>query len=378
MPQPAYTESMSALALSAEDVSRLLKDTSPDTRIDMTGRIGNAYNAAGLTPQEILIAEQIFRLLLRDTELKVRATLAEYVKDSPAIPRDIVLKLARDVEEVALPVLQFSEVLSDDDLIELIRATQDQPRFLAISKRRSVSDSVTGTLIEKGDETVAASLVENTGAMLTPETVDRLIAAYAQDEKLLEAISNRPQLPAASVEKLVSIVSSGLAETLKQKYQLPGGQIDREVEKTREKETLSLIRKARDDEDIDRLIVQLQATGKLTPSMILSALCQGSFDFFETALAKLSGIPVANARKLITDRGDLGFRAIYNKSGLPDAMFPAVKLLLKIVRDLDEAGENPGSPRYANRIVERILQYSEDTQMENLSYIIALVRRVAQ
>jgi uncharacterized protein (DUF2336 family) len=123
---------------------------------------------------------------------------------------------------------------------------------------------------------------------------------------------------------------------------------------------------------------QLHASGKLTPSIILSALCQGDFNFFETSLAHLSSIPVTNARKLIGDRGELGFRAIYNKSGLPEAMFPAVKLLLKIVRELDVEGEVKGSSRYANRIVERILQYSEDTQMENLSYIIALVRKVAQ
>jgi len=38
--------------------------------------------------------------------------------------------------------------------------------------------------------------------------------------------------------------------------------------------------------------------------------------------------------------------------------------------------KNPAVSRYANRIVERILQYSEDKNMENLSYIIALVRRV--
>jgi hypothetical protein len=94
--------------------------------------------------------------------------------------------------------------------------------------------------------------------------------------------------------------------------------------------------------------------------------------------ANNSGIPVENARTLIADRGELGFRAIYNKSGLPEAMFPAVKLLLKIVRELDAEGAQNGSSRYANSVVERILHYSEENPVENLSYIIALVRRVAQ
>lgn len=381
MLQPMSTDAApGALALSPEDVHRLLHDKSADTRIDMTGRIGSNYNGAQLTARELMVAEQIFRLLLRDTEQRVRESLAQYVKDSPTIPRDIVLTLARDVEEVALPILQFSEVLTDADLLELVNATEQVSRYVAISKRRQVSEIVSDTLIGKGHEEVAAALVGNSGATISETSLGRIVDSYAGNEQLMHTLSQRAYLPVATVEKLVHVVSGTLAETLKAKYKMApaAGHIEKEVEKTHESQTLGLIRLATADADIDKLIAQLQSTGRLTPSIILSALCQGNFEFFETALAKLSNIPVANARKLITDRGELGFRAIYNKSGLPDAMFPAVKLLLKIVRELDAEGEKKGGSRYANRIVERILHYSEGAQMENLSYIIALVRRIAQ
>jgi uncharacterized protein (DUF2336 family) len=378
LPQPAYTEPASALALSPEDVERLLKDTSASARIDMTGKIGTAYNGSELTPNEIKIAEQIFRLLLRDTEVKVRASLAEHVKDSLSIPRDIVMTLAKDVEEVSLPVLQFSEVLSDNDLLEIINNTPQISRHLAISRRKAVSDVVSDTLVEKGNTEVTSSLVANDGAAISEAAFEKIFDNYKGNMSMLESLTKRAYLPVVMAEKLVTVVSGALASTLKQKYQLTTGQIEHEADKTREKETLSLVRHARDDDDVDKLLMQLQNSGRLTPSIILSGLCQGNFEFFENALARLSGIPVANARKLITDKGELGFRAIYNKSGLPDAMFPAVKLLLKIVHDLDNEGERPGTARYANRIVERILQASEDRELENLSYIIALVRRVAQ
>lgn len=347
----------------------------------MTHKIGGAYNgkAGGkLGSREIIIAEQIFRLLLRDTEVNVRASLAQYVKDSASIPRDIVMSLARDVEEVSLPILQFSEVLTDDDLIELIHAKDEITRYLAISRRRLVSDTVSDKLVEKGNDEVISALVNNSGAIISETGYSRIIDTYGKNELLMQAVSQRSFLPAATVEKMIRVVSTSLAETLKQKHKAPAETIEREVEKTRESETLHLIKLTHADSDIEKLIAQLQKSGRLTPSIILSSLCQGDFNFFETSLAHLSNIPVANARKLITDRGELGFRAIYNKSGLPEAMFPAVKLLLKIVRELDSEGEKKGGARYANRIVERILQYSEDTPMENLSYIIALVRRVAQ
>jgi len=378
LPQLSTESSAKGLILSPEDVDRLLHDTSSGTRVDMTNKIGTSYNAHGLTDQEAIVAEQIFRLLLRDTELNVRVTLAQHLKESKQIPHDIVCALANDVEEVSLPILEFSQVLTDEDLSDLIQSTEHVSRYLAISRRRALSETISDTLLAKGNDEVTASLVDNSGAAISEAAYDKIITLYKNNEKMMQSITKRPSLPVTVVDKMMNHVSGSLAETLKKKYKASAPVIEKEMEKTREKETLSLIRIAQAETEIDSLISQLRSSGRLTPSIILSALCQGDFNFFEQALAQLSGVPVANARKLISDKGDLGFRAIYNKSGLPDAMFPAVKLLLRIVHELSDEGEKTGSSRYANRIVERILQYSEDKNMENLSYIIALVRRVAQ
>lgn len=378
MPQLSINMGAPGLTLSQEDVDRLLHDASAGTRVDMTNKIAGSYNTAGLSPQESMVAEQIFRLLLRDTELSVRVTLAQHLKESTQIPHDIIKTMASDVEEVSLPILQFSQVLTDEDLSELISSTEQVSRYLAISRRRFVSEIVSDKLLSKGNEEVAASLVGNSGAALSEAAYDKIITLHKNNEKVIQSITKRAHLPVAVVDKLINHVSGAIADQLKKKYKSSAPLIEKEIERTREKETLNLIRVATTESETDALIAQLRTSGRLTPSIILSALCQGDFNFFEQALAQLSGIPVANARKLITDRGDLGFRAIYNKSGLPDAMFPAVKLLLKIVHDLSDEGEKPGTSRYANRVVERILQYSEDKNMENLSYIIALIRRVAQ
>jgi uncharacterized protein (DUF2336 family) len=366
------------LTLSPEDVDRLLNDKTSETRVAMTNKIAATYNRAPLSPQETMVAEQIFRLLMKDTELRVRVTLAQHLKDSPQVPRDVVKAMAHDVDEVSLPILEFSEVLTDSDLMELVQSTEQVNRYLAISRRRFVSDAISDTLLKKGDEEVANALVNNEGATISEENYTKIIEQYRGNDTIMQSLSKRPYLPVVTVEKMINMVSSSLADTLKKKYKLSTDQIDKEVEKAREKETLHLIRMSEAEPEIDTLIAQLIAANRLTPSLILSALCQGNFNFFEMSLAKLSDIPASNARKLINDRGELGFRAIYNKSGLPDAMFPAVKLLLKVVRELHDEGEKIGSPRFANRIVERILQYSEDSNMENLSYIIALVRRIAQ
>jgi len=365
----------SALALTPDDIKRLLEDGSSQTRVDITNKIAGAYGGSQLHEREFKVAEQVFRLLLRDTEVRVRAALSQHIKESKVIPRDIVMVLARDVEEVSLPMLQFSEVLTEADLVDLVNATKEASRYIAISKRREVSSLVSGALLRTHNHEVTATLVNNDGADISEADIMAIIEENRTDEGMMERLGSRPRLPLGAVEKLVSVVSGSLADSLKEKYKAPAGAIVEEATATREAETLDLLRNVEDDDELDKLTLQMHSSDRLSPSMILSALCQGNFAFFEASLARMSGIPISNARVLLNDKGELGFRGLYNKSGLPDAMLPAVRLLFKVVRELAAEGEKPGKSRYANRIVERILHYSEEEPIENLSYIIALVRR---
>jgi uncharacterized protein (DUF2336 family) len=371
------------MVLTEADVRRLLDDSTPQARIDITNKLALAYGGAKMNKNESVIAEQIFRLLMRDLEVRVRASLAQNIKESTAIPKDIVMALAKDVEEVSLPVLQSSQVLDDNDLVELIQSTKEISRHLAISMRKEVSGEVAETLLKGGNDKVAMSLINNEGAHISEAGLDTIIKTFSGDETMMGAVSKRPQLPVGAVEKLINVVSSTIAEELKKKYKsapLPvqSNAIQQEVEKVKETETLSMASASMSQEEVEKLISQLIAYDRLSPSIILRSLCQGNFNFFETSLARLANIPVSNARTLINDRGELGFRGVYNKSGLPEAMFPAVKLLNRVVHELRDEGEKPGTSQFANRIVERILHYSEEQPVENMSYIIALVRRVAE
>ena len=80
------------------------------------------------------MAEDIFRIMGKDTEVRVREALSQNLKEKPNVPHDIAVSLAKDVDSVSLPVLQFSEVLSDADLIEIVRS-QDPAKPVAIAQR---------------------------------------------------------------------------------------------------------------------------------------------------------------------------------------------------------------------------------------------------
>ncbi len=362
-------------SLTNEDVLRLLEDRSGEAVLSATNKIAGTYTQQPMKEADSQAAEQIFRLLMRETEINVRVALSAHVKSSRNLPRDIAVALARDVEEVALPVLEHSMALTESDLIELVQAAHDDTRLLAVARRDAVPEKLSDTLIARGNDEVATALVHNIGADISESGMGRIVERFPENKPLMSALVSRPQLPATVAEKLINHVSESLGRTLRAKHRLPEQDIEKEIEKTREGETLKLVRVTRDQQEIDKLVTQLIAYHRLTPSIILTGLSQGNFAFFETALARLSGVAVSNARALISDRGDLGFRAIYNKSGLPETMFPAVRLLLQSVRSLDAEGERPGSLHYANRVIERLLSTAETTPVENLAYVIALVRR---
>ena len=79
--------------------------------------------------------------------------------------------------------------------------------------------------------------------------------------------------------------------------------------------------------------------------------------------------------KLMADKGDFGFKAIYGKSTLPDSMFAAARVVLGHVMAMKNDTVEPGTRAYANRLVQRILGDAGAQEVENMAYMLALIRQ---
>jgi uncharacterized protein (DUF2336 family) len=364
--------------LTEEDVKNLLAEPSEETRTAIANKVALNYATEGVfDAEEMKVAEHIFSLLVNDTALQVRGTLAQHLKDSNRLPRDILLKMAEDEESVSLPILQFSRLLNDTDLLRIIRNSQDISKHLAIARREKVSPTVSQALVDTRQTEVVGILLENDGAQFYENTFREIIEDFAEDDSIIHRLVQRGDLPLTTAEKLISLVSDELAEQLERKYNISSEQLGCEIEQSREMATLRLLDNTVDQEEIDKLISQMMAFKRLTPSIILTALCRGNIRFFETSMARLAKIPVPNARTLIHDRGELGFKSLYRKAELPESLFDAVRIVLQVIQSMPDAGVRPGSIHFANRVVERIFQLAEAQEVENISYIIALIRQNA-
>lgn len=363
--------------LSHEDVTRLLTEETPDIRIDVLKKVAHAHSQRQYSLHELAIAEQLLRVLMRDTEVSVREALATALRSNPHVPRDIIMGLSKDVDSVAVTVLEHSNVLTDADLIALVASTKHPTKPSAVARRDNVSEELSTALVSTRNPQIVAQLMKNPKASIPEQALQAILQDHGKNQELTTMLAQRPNLPATVVEKIISLVSETLAESLRVQYNISPSTIAAETEKTREIATLKLVDGHVNTRDVEKLVDQLQVFGRLTPSMILTSLCRGNLYFFETSLARLSNIPVRNAQLLIHDKGGLGFKALYAKAGLPDKFLAPCKLLLEVVADLQRMGHVGSGGAYANMLAQKLLARAAGKDIENLSYIIALIRQHA-
>lgn len=374
------TNSGAAGVLTRADVDRLLHDNSASARIDILRKVSGIYRPEALSESEQLLAEQIFRLLVRDSVEKIRESLADSLKDNPHIPKDIILALAGDVESVATPVLSMSDVLSDADIVNIVHNTKDVWRYLAISQRATVSEVVSEALVETERGEVINALLDNKGAAFSDVSYGKIadLASDNSDKAMADKLAQQPSLPVAVVEKLMNAVSEEISVRLAKSYGIDREQLESGAHHALEQTTLDLIAVHNDRAQTARLVDQLYHADRLTASLIINALCHGNLDFFELSLAMLAQVPAENAKILISDRGKLGFNAIYDKSGLPISMLDAVRLLLQAVKRTLADNVKPGGASFSSHVVTHMLTLAKDQPVDNLSYMLALIRQNAK
>jgi uncharacterized protein (DUF2336 family) len=360
--------------LNEEDVKRLLSNPTGDTRTEIAGKIASQHQ--GLSAGERKLAEDIFRLMVKDAEVRVREALSRQLKENPTVPHDVALSLARDVEDVSLPMLQFSEVLTDEDLIEIVQS-QSPEKQVAVASRHTVSANLADALVETGNEAAVATLVSNEGAELTEKTLLNVADRYGESETVGKSLVERKALPISVAERLMTKVSENLRQHLMARPDMTPEAAAAMMIQARELAVLGL---SSSDSDVVALVEHLYRVGRLTPSIMLRAVCMGDMTFLEVALAKLARIKVENCRTLIHDAGKRGFEALFEKASLPKAFYAAMRAAIDVSYEMEYDGKPNDRERFSRRMIERILtQYGDlgvDFENDDLEYLLAKMNQL--
>ena len=119
----------------------LAGDVDADVRTELARKIGRLLPGLLASERDHVceLTLQTLQRLASDQLTRVRAILAEEIKSLDCVPKEIVLSLAHDVEEVvSVAIIEYSPLLADNDLLEIIATARVQNALAAVARRRGV------------------------------------------------------------------------------------------------------------------------------------------------------------------------------------------------------------------------------------------------
>ena len=353
--------------LSQQAVAALLSDvTAPE---NAAARLSSSVAGAALSPAQRAAAEQVLRGMLNGAAVKIRQIISETLKDSPYLPHDVAMAFANDIDSVSIPVLQFSSVLTDEDLIAVVQSGAPSKQ-VAVAERATVSAAVAGELLKTDNAAAAVKLVANPGAKLDERQLETAATKFGSDPRMSQTLQKRADLPISIAERLVAFTAETLRSYITRRTDLPESVITQLVLQMREQVTVDLRSPHFPAEEATKLVEHLHAVRRLTPSLILRALCVGDVSFFESSMAQLASVAVHNARLLIHDAGQLGFKSLYDKAKLPQSYYPAFRVALEVAKETEMDGLAYDRERYRRQMIERILTQFEALGADDLDYLL--------
>jgi uncharacterized protein (DUF2336 family) len=243
------------------------------------------------------------------------------------VPKAVVERLAHDAEiAVAAPVLEYSPLLSDDDLLEIIATSQVEGVLAAVANRSSLSSEVSDAVVATLDIPAITALLANQSANIRAETLDR-VAEHARDiEAWHKPLVLRPELSIRAIRRISGFVASSLLDILSAQHHLDDKTRHQIAVRVRERlqqdtpssgetdvkeRTRAVVLRAFDDGTLDdefvldairmenglRAVFALAALGGVSESVVERILRSGSAQLI-TALAWHCGLQMRTAFEL--------------------------------------------------------------------------------
>jgi uncharacterized protein (DUF2336 family) len=352
---------------------RWVQTATPGDRAEATSALARAYLYSDLSSEDRLAAEAAMMVLLDDSSPMVRKALADALAVSTDAPHGVMLALAQDQPDIATVVVARSPVLAEADLVDLVGAGEESVQS-AIAAREPLSRALAGAIAEVAGAAACLVLIENSSAETSVKSLARIAERHGQLSAIREALFAREDLQADTRQALVAKLSETLVRFVTERDWVPEERVQRVAREACERATVAIAAGKQSDE-IAALVRHLVASGQLTSLLLLRALLSGNVRFLIEAFAELSGIAPDRVAGVLSDRHAHGFRALYQRAGLPEAAFGAFRAALEALHEIGFADDALGAAMLKRRIVERVLTLYAGSNDGEIDYLFAMLRR---
>ena len=351
---------------------RIADDPSAQVRTEAAERIANTYSNGALTWHEREIAAAILVKLAKDVEQGVRSALAAHVLSCSFLPPSLCRTISDDVEAISIPFIRYSPALTDDDLLRVIEGGSG-PKQMAIAAREGVSEEVSEALVAAENDQVVTILLANERAAVSERSLHKIMDRFGSREQVQSLIVERPCLPLSVTERIIQSVSTALRERLVEKHALPRELADELALQAKEGALIRTVNAFTGSIAASDLAARLCARGRLTPTLLMRAICAGDSVFFEAAMAHLAETPIESAVVLIHDAGPLGFKAIYEKAELPPPLMRAFRAAVRAQHTIKMGLFSAWTLEHAETVLRRVAEECEEVCPGDLEHFLSQI-----
>jgi len=324
-------------ATPAEANRFLADDADDDVRAELAGKIGRLLPDFLNSERDRVctLTLETLRKIAADQLVRVRSILANEIKSFECVPRDVVLALARDVEQtVSVPILEYSPLLSDADLSEIISSARAQSALAAVARRRGVSEKISEAIVASLDVEAVSALLSNPSAHIRESTMDRVIENAEQIVAWHGPLTKRSDLSLRALRRIAGFVGTALLRDLTERHGLDA-ETEKVIKRALRERLDSDDEAAESKEDKARKeVMAAKAKGTLNESYVEEAVEAGRRDVVIEALAVLTEAERPMIEKIFSARSAKAVTALVWKAGLPMRIaFKTQTMVLKLPHD---------------------------------------------
>lgn len=284
-----------------------------------------------LTPQERQLVDQMLAQLVGHIEVDLRARLATRLADRADAPQEVIVTLAHDVISVARPLLEKSTALGDSDLVDVIQA-KGRDHWVATSRRKELSSSVTDALIATGESEALIEIARNKGAQFSAAGYERIVHLSEKEPALCDLLVARDDITPALAHTMFWWASSSLRLDIVNRFTA-----DRRMLREALNDAIDEgIDAFSSDPELMRTLSMMAPQRRYGPSLgeeLLSAARSADMRKVVSLLAKYADIRPQTAAHIVTDPGGEALAVAAKALGMTRKEFLQFALLIASHRD---------------------------------------------
>lgn len=314
----------------------LATDKQPFARVELTSAVCELLEME-LSPRESELIADVMVQLMRQAEIDLRQALAQKLSNLDNVPLRLILQLANDDISVAGSILSKSAVLSDLDLIYIIKA-KGAEHWQSIAKRPKMSDQMINILVDTGEEGTLQTLIKNTNISLTEYAVDVCANKACENEALAKPLLQRPEITPDIAKRLYQHVGEALKSYISDSHDVEVDSIADLVDDVIEEftgnddstdglsPTQTMLKDAQRYKDKDLLSFKL----------MLGTLRRGQFPAFVAQFSKYTGMAPDIVKDILLQENGQGLAIACKAYGVEQSDFVSIFLLTNNIRDANK------------------------------------------